>query len=99
MTHRRIILLLTLLVIHGAAFAQVKYSNDFLSIGVGARGLGMGGAQVANVEDATSAYWNPAGIVGVTSNVQIAAMHSSLYAGIAQYDYGGFVVSRDSNKA
>lgn len=28
-----------------------KYSNEFLNIGAGARGLGMGGAQVASVAE------------------------------------------------
>ena len=30
-----------------------KYSNEFLNIGAGARGLAMGGAQVASVNDGT----------------------------------------------
>ena len=42
-----------------------KYSNEFLNIGAGARGLAMGGAQVASVEDGTAGYWNPAGLVGM----------------------------------
>lgn len=99
MKHKKIILFFTFLIVQSVANAQVKYSNDFLSIGVGARGLGMGGAQVAIAEDATAAYWNPAGILGVKSNVQVAAMHADYFAGIAKYDFGGFVVPRDSNKA
>jgi hypothetical protein len=39
-----------------------KYSNEFLNIGAGARGLAMGSAQVASVQDGTSGYWNPAGL-------------------------------------
>ena len=34
-----------------------KYSNEFLNIGAGARGLAMGGAQVASVQDGTAGYW------------------------------------------
>jgi len=40
-----------------------KYSNEFLNIGAGARGLAMGSAQVASVDDGTAGYWNPAGLV------------------------------------
>ena len=39
-----------------------KYSNEFLNIGAGARGLAMGGAQIASAKDATAGYWNPAGL-------------------------------------
>lgn len=64
-----------------------KYSNEFLSIGVGARSLGMGYSQVAMVNDVTSGYWNPAGLLGVRGDLQVGAMHSEYFAGIAKYDY------------
>ena len=64
-----------------------KYSNEFLTIGVGARGLGMSAAQVASVNDVTAGYWNPAGINGLSQRLQVAAMHSEYFAGIAKYDY------------
>lgn len=44
-----------------ALFGQVvKYSNDFLSIGVGAEASAMANAVVAGVNDVTAGYWNPA---------------------------------------
>lgn len=64
-----------------------KYSNEFLSIGVGARAQGMGNAGLASVGDVTSAFWNPAGLANV-QNLQLGYMHSEWFAGIAQYDYG-----------
>jgi hypothetical protein len=64
-----------------------KYSNEFLSIGVGARSLGMGYAQVAAASDVTSGYWNPAGLPGVRGDLQVGAMHSEYFAGIAKYDF------------
>jgi hypothetical protein len=82
------------------AMAQApKYSNEFLSIGVGARALGMGGAQVATVSDATSAVWNPAGLPSIKSDVEVAAMHSEYFAGIAKYDYGTIVAKPDASRA
>lgn len=67
-----------------------KYSNEFLSIGVGARALGMGGAQVSAAHDVTSAYWNPAGLMGVQHKYEGMLMHAEYFAGIAQYDYLAF---------
>lgn len=67
-----------------------KYSNEFLSIGVGARALGMGGAQVGAARDVTSAYWNPAALTGIQHKYEFSLMHAEYFAGIAQYDYLGF---------
>lgn len=67
-----------------------KYSNEFLNIGVGARALGMGGAQVSAARDVTSAYWNPAALMGIHHKYDFALMHSEYFAGVAQYDYLGF---------
>jgi hypothetical protein len=64
-----------------------KYSNEFLNIGVGARALGMSASQVASVNDVTSGYWNPAGLSQIGPKLQVAAMHSEYFAGIAKYDY------------
>ena len=81
-----------------SSFGQsTKYSNEFLSIGVGARALGMSGANVATVNDATSGYWNPAGLSRVRSDMQISLMHADYFAGIAKYDFGGIAKPIDSS--
>ncbi|MBC7950112.1 MAG: PorV/PorQ family protein [Chitinophagaceae bacterium] len=75
-----------------------KYSNEFLNIGAGARGLAMGGAQVASVNDGTSGYWNPAGLVGIKDHPQLNLMHAEYFAGIGKYDFASIAFPASNNK-
>jgi len=77
---------------NGFGQAARKYSNEFLAIGIGARGLAMGNAQVAIVNDVTSGYWNPAGLSLINNDMQVAFMHSEYFAGIAKFDYGSIAL-------
>ncbi len=91
--------LLVLFVLPSLSFAQFrKYSNEFLNIGAGARGLAMGSAQVASVQDATAGYWNPAGLTGVKDHPNIGLMHASYFGDIAKYDYGTVAIPIQDNK-
>lgn len=82
-----------------AATAQFRvYSNEFLNIGAGARGLSMGSAQVASVSDGTAGYWNPAGLVGVKKNTQLNLMHAEYFAGIGKYDFASIAFPAVNNK-
>lgn len=75
-----------------------KYSNEFLNIGAGARGLGMGAAQVAGVSDGTSGYWNPAALTGVQDVPQINLMHASYFDNIGKYDYASVAIPVSDNR-
>jgi hypothetical protein len=75
-----------------------EYSNEFLNIGAGARGMAMGNAQVASVTDGTAGYWNPAGLVNVKDNPQINLMHAEYFAGIGKYDFANLVLPLKDNK-
>lgn len=66
-----------------------KYAGEFMSTGVGARALGMGGAYVAAGGDVTYGYWNPAGLSQI-NYPELAAMHSERFAGVVNYDYVAF---------
>src|SRR4030081_2507709 len=95
----RLALTLVSLAISGIAFGQFrKYSNEFLNIGAGARGLGMGSAQVASVDDGTAGYWNPAGLVNIKDFPQINLMHAEYFAGIGKYDFASLALPFNNNK-
>jgi hypothetical protein len=91
--------LIFLLILPLSVFAQLrKYSNEFLNIGAGARGLAMGGAQVASAKDATAGYWNPAGLTGIKERANFGLMHADYFGGIAKYDYLGIAKPIQDNK-
>lgn len=56
-----------------------------MELGVGARALGMGSAFTSLSEDATSFYWNPAGIAKLDKN-ELFVMHSENFAGEVKYN-------------
>lgn len=71
-----------------------KYSNEFLTIGVGARAHGMGTAVIASQQDVFSTAWNPAGLAGLDSDqgLEIGAMHAEWFGGVGNYDYLGITL-------
>ena len=71
-----------------------KYSNEFMNIGVDAAAFGMANAVTASSADVNSGYWNPAGLIAVEDN-QLALMHASYFANIANYDYAAFAMPLD----
>jgi len=96
----KLLKLIMLLCISGTVNAQfLKYSNEFLSIGVGARAAGMGNAVLATTDDATAAYWNPAGLLSISNNIQVALMHNEQFAGIVKHDYGTIAFKFDDKSA
>lgn len=90
---RKIILSLFLLGSVVTVHAQSRiYVNEYLNIGVGARGLGMAGATAASTSDVYSGYWNPAGLINMQSDIQAGLMHAEYFAGIFKYDYGSVAI-------
>lgn len=92
MMKKRFLLGVTFLSMLSATAQFRKYSNEFLNIGAGARGLGMGGAQVASSNDATSGYWNPAGLVIIREHPAVSFMHADYFAGIGKYDFASIII-------
>ena len=99
MSRRYRLLFPLILMVTSWAGAQ-KYSNEFLSIGIGARAQAMGNAVVASVHDVTAGTWNPAALsaLDVGQGFQAGAMHAEWFAGVGKFDYLGVVfplASRD----
>lgn len=72
-----------------SARGQVVYSNEFLSVGAGARAQALGNSVIASSTDIYATYWNPAGLAGVDASTGLlaGAMHAEQFAGVAKYDY------------
>ena len=101
MHHRKFFIIFLFIFSFFLTNAQVtrKYSNEFLSLGVGARGFAMSNTMVSLADDVTAAYWNPAGLVRMQRPYQLSAMHAEYFAGIAKYDYIGAGYRIDNKQA
>lgn len=94
---KKIVILLMCLAQTLMVMAQTaKYSNEFLTLGIGARGLAMSNTMTSVAGDVTAAYWNPAGLSAMPKKYELALMHAEYFAGIAKYDYGGIAYRIDS---
>ena len=70
--------------------SATKYAGEFLKIQVGPRALGMGGAFPAVADDATSPYWNPAGMVYLPYR-EVILQHSEKFGSLANHDWASAV--------
>ncbi len=68
---------------------DARYTADFLTLGVGARALAMGGAGTALSDNAYAPYWNPAGL-GQLTRYEVSFMHSTLN-GEDAYDFVSYI--------
>ena len=76
-----------------------SHAAEFLSHGVGARASGMGNMFVSIANDATAAYWNPAGLTHIKKHA-FSAMYSESFGidegkflseGLVQYNFVNYV--------
>lgn len=73
-----------------------KYAGDAFSLGVGGRGLGLGGATVAGPFDASSPYWNPAGMLTLNGR-SVLAMHAETFGSLLNHDFVSYVDARQTD--
>ncbi|OPX31544.1 MAG: hypothetical protein B1H09_02660 [Gemmatimonadaceae bacterium 4484_173] len=75
-----------------ASFAKTGTSGaQFLKIGVGCRGVAMGGAFIATADDPSAAYWNPGALVRVPGT-QFQFSGTQLYADML---YGNGIITHE----
>ena len=78
--------------VEAGSFAKVGTTGaQFLKLGLGTRGIAMGGAFVASADDPSAVFWNPACLVRVPGT-QVQFTGAQWFADIL---YGGAVVSSE----
>lgn len=83
-----------------SGFAQVvKYSNEFLELGVGARNIAQGEANSAAISDASAIIYNPACLLNLDHKLDITAMHNEQFAGIGKHDFLAAAYKPKANEA
>jgi hypothetical protein len=89
--------LIVLLIVQGVSAQHIaKYAGEFLSIGVGGRALGLGGAYAALANDASAAYWNPAALARL-NYPEFMLMHDERFGGMVNYDFGAVAIPYGTN--
>jgi hypothetical protein len=81
-----IIMLFTL-----ASAQNTRYSAEFLELGVNAKALGMGSANVSLSNDVTGPFWNPAGLAFVPK-LQVASLYADLFNSLQKQSYIGAAI-------
>jgi hypothetical protein len=91
------LILFVMLIAQFASSQQIaKYAGEFLSIGVGGRALGLGGAYAALANDASAGYWNPAALARI-DYPEVMLMHDERFGSLLNYDFGAVAIPYSTN--
>lgn len=88
-TMKRVLkILLVILSVNASAQVgeETKYGGAFLELGIGPRALALGSAYVAQADDGSGFYWNPAG-TAFLPRPQIAVMYADLFNSLENHSY------------
>ena len=91
-------LIILVMLIGQCALSQhiAKYAGEFLSIGVGGRALGLGGAYAALANDASAGYWNPAALARI-DYPEVMLMHEEGFGSLLNYDFVAAAIPYSTN--
>jgi len=80
MSNTKKIIIISILLLFQTVYSTSfkKYAGEFIYVAGGARGTAMGSAFTALVNDVSSVYWNPAGLIEA-DGLQVQFMHSRLF--------------------
>ena len=97
---KKFIIILIVITLQAASFAGDfskvgTASAQFLTIGVGARAMGLGGSFTALANDVSTLYWNPAGLTNL-HGFSFAVAHTEWFANIS-HDFAGIVYPLSSS--
>ncbi|MGB2696922.1 MAG: PorV/PorQ family protein [Candidatus Zixiibacteriota bacterium] len=87
-----LILILLIICLSPSLFAAM-YAGEFMTLGVGGKALGMGGAFAAIADDASAGYWNPAGLFQLKKK-ELLLMHSETFGSLLNHDFISYVIPR-----
>ena len=77
---------------------SAKYAGEAFSLGVGGRGLALGGAVVAGGFDGSSIYWNPAGMNYLEGRL-VTAMHAETFGSLLNHDFVSYIDARGNDSS
>jgi len=82
------LLIIIILILSVSLYAQeeTKYGGAFLDLGIGPRALALGSAYVAQADDGSGFYWNPAG-TAFLARPQVSAMYADLFNSLENHSY------------
>lgn len=95
---KRLLITILFLITFTANGFTAKYAGEAFALGVGGRGLALGGAVIAGGFDGTSAYWNPAGM-NYLEGRQITAMHAETFGSLLNHDFISYIDARKNDSS
>jgi len=92
---KKYIVIFSILIILAGSFSgnlysqETRYAGSFLELGIGARGMAMGGAYVSVADDGSAFFWNPAG-ASTLLRTEVFGMYASLFKSLEKHFQIGF---------